>query len=240
MSRLSEQQVDLIAARLAERLRLGAVPGRGPVAPGSPPGEAPAGGYVVNPMRAPGPAARPGDRSGEGVFATVDDCVEAAAVAFRRLNQSTLALRSRVIAAIREAMRRDGEELARLAWQETGLGRCRGQGGQEPPGDREDPGHRGAAPGDHHRRQRPHPDGVGTVRGDRRDHSDHQPDQHDHLQYHRHGRRRQQRGLQRAPRRGGVLDGRGALDQPRDRRRRAVRRTWSPRWRARPSSRPPS
>jgi acyl-CoA reductase-like NAD-dependent aldehyde dehydrogenase len=98
--RLSEQQVDLIAARLAQRLGAGA------------------------PSPAPGVAAtRSAAGLGEGIFATVDEAVEAATLAQRRLDGMTLAGREAIIASIRESMSESAEELARHAHQETGLGR---------------------------------------------------------------------------------------------------------------------
>jgi acyl-CoA reductase-like NAD-dependent aldehyde dehydrogenase len=60
---------------------------------------------------------------GEGVYDTVDACVSAAAAAFANLGSASLAKRGEVIAAIRDTMRAHGDELARLAWEETGLGR---------------------------------------------------------------------------------------------------------------------
>lgn len=98
MSGLSEVQVDQIARRLAARLA-GTAPSSLTTVPAAPPA------------------------AGEGVFATVDECVAAARIAFRELNRGTLTLRTAIIAAIREAMLRDGDELARHARDETGLGR---------------------------------------------------------------------------------------------------------------------
>lgn len=98
MSGLSDAQVDLIARRLAARL---AIP-------------------------AAAAASEPDDAEpvlGDGVHATVDDCVAAARAAFEKLSAGTLGLRRRIVDAIRQAMLRDGDELARLAWEETGLGR---------------------------------------------------------------------------------------------------------------------
>jgi len=96
---LSDQQVDLIASRLAQRLV------DGPVAPSA----APSAGTPAS--------------LGEGIFATVDEAVEAARAAFRRLDGMTLEGRQAIIASIREAMLESGDELARHAHQETGLGR---------------------------------------------------------------------------------------------------------------------
>jgi len=99
--RLSDREVDLIAARLAERL--GAAPrDRSTTVTESPP--------------IPG--------LGEGIFATIDEAVEAAALAFRSLEGSTLEKRGAIVASIRESMVESAEDLARHAHQETGLGRA--------------------------------------------------------------------------------------------------------------------
>ncbi len=114
MPSLTDEQVDRIARRLAERLRPGVSPGAGAPPPAA------AGGYVAAPTVRVGAAPV---AQGDGVFATVDDCVEAATVAFRAFSQSTLGKRHEVVASIREAMRREGDQLARFACEETGLGR---------------------------------------------------------------------------------------------------------------------
>ena len=103
---LTDQQVDIIATRLAERLR------------GSSAAEA-----RDNVARS-GPTTLPHAALGEGVFATVDDAVEAAGVAFRQLDGLSLEGRQKIIASIRESMLEHAEELARLAQSETGLGRA--------------------------------------------------------------------------------------------------------------------
>ena len=101
MSGLSDRQVDEIAQRLAARLRGG-------------------GGATTSAVHEPA-AAR--ESLGDGVFPDVDHAVEAAATAFRRLGEASLSLRESLVAAIRTAMLREGEALARHAWEETGLGR---------------------------------------------------------------------------------------------------------------------
>ena len=58
-----------------------------------------------------------------GVFTTVDECVAAARVAFEELRGMSLQKRTEIIAAYRAAMLREGDNLAREAWQETRLGR---------------------------------------------------------------------------------------------------------------------
>jgi hypothetical protein len=102
---LSDQQVDTIAARLAERLA-----GK------------PAGGTQI-PAPPVAPVAAPRAALGEGVFATVDDAVEAANVAFRKFDGVSLEARQKIIASIRESMFEHAEELGNLAHRETGLGR---------------------------------------------------------------------------------------------------------------------
>ncbi len=102
---LSDHQVDLIATRLAERMSGGPVTRPTPAAP----------------RRAP--VSAPREALGDGVFATVDDAVDAAATAFKELDGMSLEGRQKIIASIRESMLENAEELARLAHTETGLGR---------------------------------------------------------------------------------------------------------------------
>jgi len=101
---LSDQQVDIIAARLAERLSAPATAATNTAARNVP----------VSTSRA---------ALGEGVFANVDDAVEAAGVAYRELDGMSLEGRQKIIASIRESMLEHAEELARHAHAETGLGR---------------------------------------------------------------------------------------------------------------------
>ena len=106
---LSDQQVDVLARRLAERLTARpAAKATTIVAPEAP--------LIV-------PRIAAGDTLGEGVFTTVDEAVDAAGVAFRELDGMSLAERQKIIASIREAMFENAEELARHAHSETGLGR---------------------------------------------------------------------------------------------------------------------
>jgi acyl-CoA reductase-like NAD-dependent aldehyde dehydrogenase len=97
--------VDLIATRLAARL----------AAPSA------AKPQTAAAHSAPLVAAR--EALGEGIFATVDDAVAAAGVAFNELDGMSLAGRQKIIASIRESMLEHAEELARHAQRETGLGR---------------------------------------------------------------------------------------------------------------------
>jgi acyl-CoA reductase-like NAD-dependent aldehyde dehydrogenase len=60
---------------------------------------------------------------GDGVFATLDEAAGAARRAFIALSDLGLERRKAIIESMRTAMRRDAEALARLAVEETGLGR---------------------------------------------------------------------------------------------------------------------
>ncbi len=102
---LSDQQVDLIATRLAERMSGRPLSRPAPAAPRH------------------APVSAPREALGDGVFATVDDAVDAAATAFKELDGTSLEGRRRIIDSIRESMLENAEELARLAHTETGLGR---------------------------------------------------------------------------------------------------------------------
>ena len=110
---LSDQQVDLIAVRLAERLGRPTTPVAAP-AVDTPAREAPANTPVVKRSMA----------LGEGVFAELDDAVEAARTAFHELDGMSLERRQKIIDCIRESMLEHAEELARHAHRETGLGRA--------------------------------------------------------------------------------------------------------------------
>ncbi len=115
MRRLTDQQVDLIARGLASRL------GTGTSSTAVDPGVAREGSPGISPAAVI--ASFQGQGLGEGVYETVDACVAAAAAAFRNLGAASLSKRGEIITAIRASMRVHGDELARLAWEETGLGR---------------------------------------------------------------------------------------------------------------------
>ncbi len=106
---LSDRQVEIIATRLASRISGSPAPARS---------AAPAAG---TPHR--GPVSAPREALGNGIFATVDDAVDAASAAFRQLDGMSLEARRNIIASIRESMFENAETLARLAHEETGLGR---------------------------------------------------------------------------------------------------------------------
>ncbi|MCD1260458.1 aldehyde dehydrogenase EutE [Paenibacillus athensensis] len=69
------------------------------------------------------PAAGPGIAMEHGVFATVDEAVEAAVVAFGEFSHMPGARREAIIGRMRETALAHAEELAELAVKETGLGR---------------------------------------------------------------------------------------------------------------------
>ena len=98
MSRLTDQDVEGIARRLAAELQRGATD--------------------AGPQRAPTPAARD-----LGIFATVDEAVQATREAQPIFVALPLKVRAKIIEAIRQTMLESNEALARAAHEETGLGR---------------------------------------------------------------------------------------------------------------------
>ena len=97
---LTDTQVDLIAHRLSERI----------------------GRNDGGPTILAGPIQSDVDLR-DGVFATIDDAVEASDIAFKRLRGQTLDSRRTIIAAMRAVMVQQAEPLAQLAHEETGYGR---------------------------------------------------------------------------------------------------------------------
>ncbi len=82
-----------------------------------PPGRATGGAL---PVAAPAVVTTP---RGDGIFSTVDEAVNAAWDAFTQYREMGLDRRFKIIDRIRESMRDNAERLARMAWEETGLGR---------------------------------------------------------------------------------------------------------------------
>ncbi len=113
MTRLSETQIDLIARRVADKLR--AADGATVAS------DAPAARPALEPAAAESVAR--GGALPAGVFRTIDECVAAARTAFEAFSQLGLEQRKSVIASIRESMMTHAESLARDACEETGLGR---------------------------------------------------------------------------------------------------------------------
>lgn len=62
-------------------------------------------------------------RAGRGVFETIDECVEAATIAQRRLVEQTLEKRKEIVASIRHTALQNVRILSEMAVGETGLGR---------------------------------------------------------------------------------------------------------------------
>ena len=102
MAGLSDQEIELIAQRIVADLT-----GRG--------GE-------TAPAAAKG-ASVPSSAGEIGIFDTIEDAVKAASVAFCQYDQMGLQKRNAIVASIRNSMREHGDALARMAWEETGLGR---------------------------------------------------------------------------------------------------------------------
>jgi propionaldehyde dehydrogenase len=99
VSRLSDQQIDVIAQQVLRRMSSGAST----------------------------PAERSGSASGSqqrlGAFNELDAAVKAAQAAFEALDKLKVAKRDEIIASIRRATLRESESLAFAAHQETGFGR---------------------------------------------------------------------------------------------------------------------
>jgi acyl-CoA reductase-like NAD-dependent aldehyde dehydrogenase len=77
---------------------------------------------AVVPVTTPPPT--PDMAEGDGVFATIDAAVAAATRSFYEFRKAGLKQRHAIIESMRRAMRLRAEELARLAAEETGLGRA--------------------------------------------------------------------------------------------------------------------
>ena len=79
---------------------------------------------VIAQLRAAGgPVSGPGRAGHNGIFSTVDEAVAAATDAFAQLEQVGMEGRKRAIAHIRRIAIEDAEELGRLEYEETGIGR---------------------------------------------------------------------------------------------------------------------
>ena len=97
-----EREIQEIIARV--RTRLGGTPDRMPERP-----------------RVPTPV--PDAALGDGLFATIDEAVEAADRAYERYTAMGSEIRSAVVGSIRSAMLEQAERLAAMAHEETGIGR---------------------------------------------------------------------------------------------------------------------
>lgn len=102
MSRLTDQEIDEIARRIAADINSGVTPA---VAAGEAKVAAPQWEQVV------------------GVFPNVDEAVRAAGIAQPQFVRLPLAQRARILEAMRQSMRENGDALAKAAHDETGYGR---------------------------------------------------------------------------------------------------------------------
>ena len=125
-------------------------------------------------------------RLGDGIYPTIDAAVAAARRAFVAQRDQGLDARRVIVDAIRSAMLKEGERLAYLAREETGLGRAEDKAVKNrlvttrTPGPEDlDPQAVTGDPGDDGHRVRP-------LRCHRVDHPDDEPDIDDHQQLHRH------------------------------------------------------
>ena len=103
---ISEQKIEEIVARVLDRL--GGGPTRAP-ARSEPP--APAGGKPNLP------------RGTNGVYADPEQAVQAARRAFEQNERTPVAVRARMVEAMRRAVLANNDALSRYAVEETGLGR---------------------------------------------------------------------------------------------------------------------
>lgn len=118
MASLTEQQIDQIARSVVARMT--GMTGATTTTPQPPV----ACGTSVSPRTADRPASSSSTTPlTAGAFPDVDSAVAAAQRAFLAFNESSLAVREAVIASMRAKMLAHGEELARAAHTETGLGR---------------------------------------------------------------------------------------------------------------------
>ncbi len=104
---ISSDQIRKLAEAIAREL---AAPGTG----------APAAHAVT---QAPAAPRAPSEALGDGVFATIDEAAKAAKQAFYALDAIGLTRRYAIIESIRQTMRPQAEPLARMAHEESGLGR---------------------------------------------------------------------------------------------------------------------
>ncbi len=105
---MDDAEIQAVIDRVMAELRQGERVGHGPRP--EPP-------VVTEPLPLEAP------RHGGSLFADVDDAVNAARRAYRQLAEMPLAVRERMIAHIRRALRSNAQALAHAAWQETGMGR---------------------------------------------------------------------------------------------------------------------
>ncbi len=117
---MAEKLTDAQIEAIVQRVRAQLAQDRTPPTPDRTPGPAPHLSYVGRAGRATPEPARAGK---DGIYPDLDSAVAAARRAFRALDALTLEKRFEIVAAMRAAMRANAELLARMACEETGLGR---------------------------------------------------------------------------------------------------------------------
>jgi aldehyde dehydrogenase len=125
--KLTDAEIEAIARRVQGQLRGGAAARATGARPA--PASAPASAAAVPPHlsyvgRSGRAADAPAASGRDGIYPDLDSAVAAARRAFRALDELTLEKRVEIVAAMREAMRRNAELLATMAREETGLGRA--------------------------------------------------------------------------------------------------------------------
>ena len=113
MAQMSQEDLRRIAEAIASKL-VGSAPAGAPRTPVNPASS-------VSSSSSPTPST--GVSLGDGIFTTIDDAAKAARAAFVALSALGLEQRKLIIESMRKAMRQNAERLAKLAHEETGLGR---------------------------------------------------------------------------------------------------------------------
>ncbi|HYM61358.1 MAG TPA: aldehyde dehydrogenase family protein [Thermoanaerobaculia bacterium] len=103
MTRLTDRDIDEIAKRIAADIARGAVP--------------------LPSASAPAASASPAVDTSLGIYSTVSEAVKATTIAQPKFVAIPLAQRARILEAMRQTMRENGDMLAKAAHDETGLGR---------------------------------------------------------------------------------------------------------------------
>lgn len=114
---MDDKQIQAIIERVMREL--------GPIAKGDSGPSPAASGYEPHP-KSKNPSGRPPNqnpKSADGIFATLDEAVAAAEVAFRQLNAMPLTIRQDMVSHMRQAGREYATVLAEMAVNETGMGR---------------------------------------------------------------------------------------------------------------------
>ncbi len=185
MSKLSDQDIEAIAQRIAADLR-----GAGAAKPS-------ASANSSSPTSSP-------VLQGMGVFSTIDEAVAAARKAFPVYSGLSLATRSAILDSIRQTMRENATALARAATRKPVLDGLRIRSSRTNSSSRKRPAWNTFS-GIFYRRSWIESGRTGALWRHRRDHTDHQPDLNHYLQCPRHAGRGQYRRFQRSSQRQELL-----------------------------------